>query len=254
MRSLLLFIMATATVAMAQPPAPTPSLEQTELDKSVLRTDAPAAAITGKEAANVHELVVLDSTGSVGATTVWVWDKAGYGFDVLECSGKLAFAPPTPGRYVFWLVAASEGRVAVAAHAVVVGGKVPIDDGGGGTGGDEGGDAAFDEAVEAMAARYTILSTELNDPPTAKNIAAEWRAVSGAVRGSPDMATVNQHLRGAFEKAMAARTGLSRYVDWLNGFRVPLNKDLELLQAKGLLDTPARVDTLIQAVARAISG
>ena len=193
--------------------------------------------------ATAGQLIVLKAN-TTDETFAWVYDREVYG-DAMVCNETKTFAivPNRAGRLVVWLVAYNDSGLTTTAHAVTVsGGKPPTPDTQTPGGGDEGG------LVLRLASKYKQTAANLNDPPTAQAIVREWRAVLGAVRGSPTLEAAGVVLGGAMDRAMATREGKSRYVDWLGGFRKPLNADIEAAVQAGQINTPEQLAALIEGV------
>ena len=203
--------------------------------------------IEGREKAETGQLIVLRATTTDKVFT-WVYDKA-YGFDTLQCASEksIAFATSKPGRYIFWMVSSDGTTISAVSHVVTVGlGKPhqpPPDD-------PPVGDLS---AISAkLATKYAALAAALNDPPTPAAIVMAWKAVSGKVRGSPDLKTAGLVVGGGMEQALAGRQGLSRYVDWFGKFRNPLNAEIDGLVKAGIIKSPEHLDAVIQIIGEAM--
>lgn len=205
-------------------------------------------SIAGRTEASAGQLVVLSATTPTDQYQ-WVFDAQAFG-DVMTCgeSKTLAFVPAKPGRYVVWVVALSGDVLVKKVHAITVSEAVPN----GGVSEQVPVITGLDSAVQLLSDGYAAKAIAMNDNSTAMALVAKWKAVSGAVRGSPNLETAGALLGEAFESAMSERAGLSRYVDWLGVFRRPLNEDLDLLVREGLVTTPSQLDQVIQAIAAAI--
>ena len=208
-----------------------------------------AAEINGRETSLPGDLVVLKATTETDRFC-WVYDKAAYGFDALRCDAdkSIAFSAAKPGRYVFWVIAEESDALATVRHIVTVS-ALPSDHTKPPGGGPADPVSDIEKTADAMAAKFAIVSGKLRDPDTAAAIATQWMAVSGKVRGSPTLEDAGVVISDATRAALAARKGVSRYVDWLNGFRVPLNKEIKDAIDAGHIKTPADLDVVIQAIA-----
>lgn len=214
---------------------------------ALMARGASGQEVQGRETATTGQLVVLKANDT-GEAFAWVYDREVYG-DAMVCNETKTFAlvPNRPGRLVVWLVVYDTNGMSTTAHAVNVSSNKPQppdtqppgDD-------DEGGLAA------SLAAKYKQAAADLNDPPTAQAIVREWRAALGAVRGSPTLEGAGVVLGGAWERAMRTRQGKSRYVDWLNGFRKPLNADIDAAVKAGQIKTSEQLATVIEAVVAGI--
>lgn len=203
--------------------------------------------VQGRETATSGQLIVLKANHT-GEAFAWVYDREVYG-DAMVCNETKTFAivPNRPGRLVVWLVVYDTSGMTTTAHAVNVSNGKPQTPNPRPPGdGDEGG------LVASLAAKYKQAATDLNDPPTAQAIVREWRAASGAVRGSPTLEAAGVVLGDAWGRAMGTRQGKSRYVDWLNEFRKPLNADIDAAVQAGQIKTPEQLATVIEAVAAGI--
>ncbi len=203
--------------------------------------------VQGRSTATAGQLVVLKAA-EAEEPFVWVYDRAVYG-DAMVCNETKTFAivPNQPGRLVVWLVQQTGGGLVTTPHVVAVqGGKPPAT----GPAVPTGGDLA--RLTGDLVKRYGAAVTELNDPPTAQAIIREWRAALGAVRGSPDLQAAGVVLGDAWGRAMATREGKSRYVDWLGGFRKPLNADIDAAIKAGVINSPADMAAVVEAIALAL--
>jgi hypothetical protein len=90
----------------------------------------PAAKITAPAKAQAGQPVQLQTEGSVGKVMKWIAfpsDPSVVFLSVLTDDGQRVglFVSPLPGTYYFALVAASENKIAVAKHTLVVEGPQP---------------------------------------------------------------------------------------------------------------------------------
>lgn len=89
----------------------------------------PVARITGPLACDLGEQVMLDASGSIGASFTWFAVGPVKDPQVIPIeNGRKAFftVPPSwlAGRYTFFLVVSGPGKVAIGRHVMAVGGGV----------------------------------------------------------------------------------------------------------------------------------
>ncbi len=214
---------------------------------ALMARGASGQEVQGRETATSGQLIVLKANHT-GEAFAWVYDREVYG-DAMVCNETKTFAivPNRPGRLVVWLVVYDTNGIETTSHAVdVLDGKPhsppPPTPGDGGLGG----------FSAKLAAKYGKIASDLNDPPTAQAIVREWRAALGVVRGSPNLEAAGVALGDAWGRAMVTRQGKSRYVDWLNEFRKPLNADIDAAVQAGQIKTPEQLATVIEAVVAGI--
>lgn len=190
------------------------------------------AVIDGPDTAAPGDLVVLSGTQSIGDGFRWV---APDGIATLNCSVlELAFASGTPGKYTFQLIAAdTEAKIDHTTHTVEI------------TGWDDrpgpGPDPPDpDPEPEPPAGDYEHIerasqssAERLNDIETAGRLA---RAIQGEIaelegmckRGQcPGLAQAKAEVVAVIRAALAMRQGNSRNVDWLGGWREPMNSAID---------------------------
>lgn len=85
----------------------------------------PVAKITGPAKAKPGDLVILSADGSVA--TGYGWALPGSTKSILAVDGgkRCVFASGEPGRYVFVLAVAQDGKPAIAVHTLEIEGGVP---------------------------------------------------------------------------------------------------------------------------------
>lgn len=192
----------------------------------------PKAVIEGPAEADPGDLVVLRGTESTGDGFRWVMPE---GLGYLQCSPlEIGFASGTPGQYTFWLIAAdTEAAIDYTQHTVTIGEPPPDDPG-------QPGDPPPDDPAPAPPQGIEQLSRQqaeaLNDPRTSAALSA---AINGALvelegmcrRGQcPGLATAKSVMVSTVQRTLARRQGASQLVNWLDGWRVPMNAALEPIQ------------------------
>lgn len=200
-----------------------------------------AEQVLGRQNAVAGRILVLRA--NVQGTYKWVYDETKCQDAVIDATtGTLAFVPFDVGRLVVWLATHDGANLQVHEHVVQVvpAGVAPPPD---------NKPPPQVGVLDGLPAKYATLAGNLNDQPTAEALVREWRAALGAVRGSPNITEAGAPLRDAFELAMETRQGDSKQADWLNGFRIPLNKDIGAAAAAGVLTTPAQLAALVEAIA-----
>lgn len=204
------------------------------------------AVINGPTEARVGDLVVLSGRDSVGDNLKWVQPQK---IQTLLCGdGKdLAFATGTPGIYSFILIVADkEADIDYVQHTVVVRGGVIEPD-------PEEPEKPTDPPPTF--AELVSVSREsakrLSDAETASGLAATIRATVDSLESRcdagqcPGLDETKRVTVAAIEARLLQRTGNSRGVDWLNGWRVPVNAKLKEINAA---DVPTYL-TAMRAVA-----
>lgn len=209
------------------------------------------AVITGPTEARVGDLVVLSGRESGGDNFKWVEPQK---IQTLLCGdGKdLAFATGTPGSYQFMLIAADkQADIHYTQHTVIVRGTLPPEPT------PEPEPIPSPEPTPPPANMQELVkisrdaAAKLNDAPTARAIATAIQQAatdieSGCKSGMcPGIDLAKSKMVKAIELALLARTGNSRNVDWMNGWRVPINAAVVRL---GLNDVPSYV-TAMRAIA-----
>ena len=207
------------------------------------------AVIAGPTEARVGDLVVLSGRESSGDNFKWVEPQK---IQTLLCGdGKdLAFATGTPGSYQFMLIAADKlADIHYTQHTVIVRGTLPP------TPEPEPIPEPQPELpppdMQELVKVSRDASARLNDPSTARAIATAIQQAAtdmeaGCKTGTcPGIDAAKLLMVKAIESALVARTGNSRNVDWMNGWRVPVNAAVARL---GLRDVPSYL-TAMRAIA-----
>jgi hypothetical protein len=153
----------------------------------------------------------------------------------LSCSDlEFGFASGTPGVYTFTLIAAdteSDGnQIAVASHTVRVGGVVeppPVEPE------PEEPDEPTPGLFEALRKLSQESATRLNDKTTATGLAETIRAKADEIERMceagqcPTLDGAKRLMVIAIENRLLARSGVSRNVNWADGWRVGINAELK---------------------------
>ena len=188
----------------------------------------PKAVIDGPKTGATGDLIVLDGSQSVGDGHLWVMPA---NLQTLACGdvgpGQIAFASGKAGVYTFSLIVADKtAAIDHVTHTVAIGGATepgPVD--------------PPDEptpAPELEKLSYESAS-RLADATTAKGLADSILAVDAQIEAMcaagqcPGLAQAQAMMVSAIERRLLARTGASRNVDWLNGWRKPINAELAKL-------------------------
>jgi hypothetical protein len=181
-----------------------------------------SAVIEGPEKALPGELVVLNSSKSVGDNHKWITPE-GISTAQAGCTSidsQIFFATPRPGSYTFVLIVADKtAAIEYARHTVVIGNPIapepppelPTDPG--------------------DFAKLTQLSKEnanrLNDAATKSALAKSLRQVVNAMKiecsnmRCPTLQTAQSRFVKAIEDTLLQRQGSSRNVDWEGNWRIP---------------------------------
>lgn len=188
------------------------------------------AKISGPNTARTGDLVVISAKESTGKAFKWIMPS---NIQTLSCSDlEFGFASGTPGVYTFTLIAAdteSDGnQIAVASHTVRVGGAVdPVPE--------EPGEP--EEPTPGLFEALRKLSQEsaakLNDKTTATGLAETIRAKADEIERMceagqcPTLDGAKRLMVIAIENRLLARSGTSRNVNWADGWRAPINGQLQ---------------------------
>jgi hypothetical protein len=191
------------------------------------------AKISGPNTAKTGDLVVISAKESSGKAFKWIMPQD---IQTLSCSDlEFGFASGTPGVYTFTLIAAdTEGtgdQIAVASHTVRVGGAVdPAPE-------PEPEQPPPDEPTPGLFEALRKLSQEsaakLSDKTTATGLAETIRAKADEIeamceRGQcPTLDGAKRLMVIAIENRLLARSGVSRNVNWADGWRVGINAELK---------------------------
>ena len=193
---------------------------------------AAEAKISGPATAKTGDLVVISASESTGKAFKWVMPE---GLATLSCSElEFGFASGTPGVYTFTLIAAdTEGtgdKISIATHTVKVGGAVVVPP------------ADPDEPdrptptpgdYEGLRKLSKDSAARLADATTAKALSTAIQAESVRItelceRGQcPTLDGAKRFMVIAIENSLNSRVGNSRNVNWLDGWRKPINDALK---------------------------
>lgn len=188
----------------------------------------PKAVIDGPKSGATGDLIVLDGSQSVGDGHLWVLPA---NLQTLACGdvgpGQIAFASGKAGVYTFALIVADKtAAIDHVTHTVAIGGAIepePVD--------------PPDEptpAPELEKLSYESAS-RLADFVTAAGLADSILAADAQIENMckvgqcPGLAQAQAIMVSAIERRLLARAGVSRNVDWLNGWRKPINAELAKL-------------------------
>lgn len=207
------------------------------------------AVIEGPTIGTPGDLVVLDGSRSVGDGHQWIMPT---NIQTLACApisgpGQIAFASGKAGTFTFTLIVADKtAAIDYATHTVTIGSGGPVDP------------PPTPMPVPDLR-RIEELSYEsasrLADATTAKGLADSILAVDAQIAGlcargqCPGLQSAQSMMVSAIERRLLERTGASRNVDWLNGWRKPVNDALAKLQG---VDVP-KYQAAMRAVAAGLS-
>jgi hypothetical protein len=213
------------------------------------------AVINAPEQVNAGDLVILDSSQSVGANRIWVTDKSIDGRWVsIEDGKRVFFAIGTPGVYTFQLIVAdTDASIAQVKHNVRVGNSIPV--------------PPVPPPVEppptspptnpappvvdrAVFKAVRASTQYINDPATAA-------AIREAILSLPEK--VPSTVQNAIANVLLNRKDQSK--DWFNYWRVPVNKAIDAAQipypevvkqiVEGLETTAMQTDSVVKLYVRA---
>lgn len=213
----------------------------------------PKAVIEGPTIGATGDLVVLDGSRSTGDGHEWVM-PAGLqtlGCDVATGVGQIAFASGRPGQFTFTLIVADKtAAIDYVTHTVTIGG---------GTGPVDPGPVDPTPTPVPDLKKLEDLSYEsasrLADAATAKGLADSILAVDAQIAAMcskgqcPGIQSAQSMMVSAIERRLLERGGASRSVNWLDGWRKPINEALSKLQG---VDVP-KYQAAMRAVAAGLS-
>lgn len=189
------------------------------------------AVIDGPNEARVGDLVVLSGGNSKGDGFRWILPER---IQAITCNDglDLAFATGTPGTYQFILIAADkEASISYVAHDVVVSGSLPTEPGPDPPPKPEPDPDKPDdptpppEQFESLRKLSELAAKDLNDPATARSLAAAMRAADAKLDAMcdagrcPGLVQAKEMMVLAIQESLARREGRSRQVNWLDGWR-----------------------------------
>jgi hypothetical protein len=193
---------------------------------------AAEAKISGPNTAKTGDLVVISAKESTGKAFKWLMPS---NIQTLSCSDlEFGFASGTPGVYTFTLIAAdteSDGnQIAVASHTVRVGGAAeppPVEPE------PEEPEEPTPGLFEALRKLSQESAARLNDKTTATGLAETIRAKADEIERMceagqcPTLDGAKRLMVIAIENRLLARSGVSRNVNWADGWRVGINAELK---------------------------
>ena len=194
----------------------------------------PKAIVTGPTNSTTGDLVVLDGSSSVGDGHKWIMPA---GLQTLGCDpaagvGQIAFASGRPGIFTFTLIVADKtAAIDYATHTVTIGdGTGPVD-----PGPIDPTPTPVPELEKLEKLSYESAS-RLADATTAKGLADSILAVDAQIsslcsrRFCPTLQDAQAMMVAAIETRLLERTGSSRDVHWLDGWRRPMNEAIAKIQ------------------------
>ena len=197
------------------------------------------SVIDGPKQGNPGDLIVLDGSKSIGDGHRWVMPA---GLQTLACGatgpGQLAFASGKAGTYTFGLIVADkEAAIDFATHTVTITGSLPDPT----PDPDPPGPTPVPE-LEKLEKLSMETAAKLADVNTAKAISAAILAVDQQIESMcnsgqcPGLDTAKLMMVVGIENALNARPRPSLKVNWLDGWRRPMDSAIKSLNPK---DVPA---------------
>lgn len=197
---------------------------------------APRAIITGPKEGATGDLVVLSGAQSQGAGYRWISPE---GLQTLQCGSEgreIAFASGTPGRYEFILVVAdADALIDYARHTVTIGTPGPGPD----------PDPEPDPDPQPEPGKYEALrqlshdsAARLGDKDTAAGLSAAIMAVDATIERAceagqcPGLDVAQRMMVQGIESRLLVRPPASRGINWLDGWRKPVNDSLKQLNLR----------------------
>lgn len=213
------------------------------------------AVINGPEEAKVGDLIVLSGRESVGDNMQWVQPQK---IQTLLCGDgqDLAFATGTPGTYQFILIVANkEAEIAYVQHTVKVTGQIVTEP-------DPDPKPDPEEPtppptdLQKLVEISKAAADNLRDNATRQALANAIRETANLIDNKcaagqcPGLVSAKNSMVMAIETTLLRRSGTSRSVDWLNGWRVPINAQLKIVNTA---DVPSYLAAM-RAVALGLAG
>ena len=190
-----------------------------------------SAVIEGPSKALPGELVVLNSSKSVGDNHKWITPE-GISTAQAGCTAidsQIFFATPRAGSYTFILIVSDKSAaIEYARHTVVIDGSIPVDP----------PTDPVDPPTQPPSdfAKLVDLSKEnanrLNDAATKSALAKSLRQVVNTMKAEcsnqrcPTLQAAQSRFVKAIEDTLLQRQGSSRNVNWEDGWRIPNAKFL----------------------------
>lgn len=213
----------------------------------------PKAVIEGPTRGATGDLVVLDGSSSTGDGHKWIMPA---GLQTLGCEagagvGQIAFASGRPGVYSFTLIVADkQAAIDYAIHTVTIGsGTGPVD-----PGPIDPTPTPVPDLNKLEQLSYESAS-RLADATTARGLVDSILGVDAQIsslcsrRLCPTLQDAQAMMVSAIETRLLERTGVSRNVNWLAGWRKPINDAIARLQN---VDVP-KYQAAMRAVASGLS-
>jgi hypothetical protein len=213
----------------------------------------PKAVIDGPKSGATGDLIVLDGSQSVGDGHRWVMPT---GLQTLGCGadawpGQIAFASGKAGVYTFQLIVADKtAAIDYTMHTVTIGGATePVE-----PGPVDPTPTPVPELEKLEKLSYESAS-RLADSATAKGLADSILAVDAQISAMcsrqqcPTLQAAQAMMVAAIEQRLLERTGASRNVNWLDGWRKPMNEAISKMQG---VDVP-KYQAIMRAMAAGLS-
>lgn len=197
------------------------------------------AVIDGPKQSSPGDLIVLDGSKSLGDGHRWVIPE---GIQTLACGnsgpGQLAFASGKAGTYTFGLIVADkEASIDFVTHTVSISGTLPDPK----PDPDDPGPTPVPE-LERLETLSMETAAKLADVSTAKAISMAILAVDQQIESMcksgqcPGLETSRAMMVAGIENALNTRPRTSLKVNWLDGWRKPMDSAIKSLNTK---DVPA---------------
>jgi len=187
------------------------------------------AVIEGPSTAFVGDLVVLNTTKSVGDNKLWILDPSIAG-KTIQCGDSLAFAVGLPGKYYFTLVVADkEAKIDYQLHMVEITSQPPVVN----PPTDPPTNPPVDPPkpppssdLQSFIDLSRSSAAALADAPTTLALAD---ALEAAITRAANMALTDAAAEcgKTFESVMLARRGASADKPWLFDFRKPIEAAIQ---------------------------
>lgn len=187
------------------------------------------AVIEGPSTAFVGDLVVLNTTKSVGDNKLWILDPS-IASKSIQCGDSLAFAVGLPGKYYFTLVVADkEAQIDYQLHMVEIRSQPDIIQPPTNPPNNPPSDPPQPPPSSDLQSFIDLArksATSLTDPVTTTALAD---ALEAAIARSANLALADAatEFSKTFESVMLSRRGASSDKPWLFEFRKPIENAIE---------------------------
>jgi len=213
--------------------------------EEVVEINSVKAVVTGPTTALAGTPVILDAVASKADMVRWVLPPR-LDINVDKCDSRLFFVPAEEGQISFILVAV-RFNPNITVDAVVHTVTVRLD------GEDDDDRPTLPVPIPVLADFVEKTARELNDRNTAKNLADNLEKALVHIKTSSTLAVAKAVTRIAVEGALSQRRGDSSRVDWLNGWRRPVDAKIQEINPDNIASYAACIEQVIIGLRSSIS-